>query len=93
MFIYSLVLFAITIPILLLTIFKNSNIYEISNHHDSIFNHLNFENSASIMVVAITSIVLFIGLKVAEFVLIILAAIKASNGEKYAYPLTFKLLK
>lgn len=93
MFIYSLVLCVIAIPILLLTILKNCNFYEISNHHDLLFSHLNFENSGSIVVVAITSIVLFLGLKVAEFLLIMLAAIKASNGENYIYPLTLKFLK
>lgn len=93
MFIYSLVLCVIAIPILLLTILKNSNFYEISNRHDLLFNHLNFENSGNIVVVAITSIVLFLGLKVAEFVLIMLAAIKVSNGENYTYPLTLKFLK
>lgn len=93
MFIYSLLLCLIAIPILLITILKNSNIHEISDHHNFIFHNLNFENSGSIVIVAITAIVLFIGLKILEFVLIILAALKASNNESYNYPLTIKFLK
>lgn len=45
----------------------------------------------------ITTIVIGVGIlifwSIIEFVLIILGAIKASNGEAYQYPLTIKILK
>jgi len=37
--------------------------------------------------------VLFIFLKIFEFILIIYAAVKASNGERYKYPLTIPFFK
>ena len=93
MFLYSLILCLIAIPILLITILKNINIHEMSNQHNFILENLNFENSGGAVVVAILSIVLFLALKVIEFVQIILAAIKISNGENHNYPFTIKFLK
>jgi uncharacterized Tic20 family protein len=93
MFLYSLILCLIAIPILLITILKNIKIHEMSNHHNFILENLNFENSGGAVVIALLSIVLFAALKVIEFVQIILAAIKISNGENHNYPFTIKFLK
>jgi len=92
-FLYSLVLAMIAIPIILITIFSNVPMDNIINDGDFMRNHLSIENITGIVIVAIIAILLFVGLKVAEFFLIIYASVKTSNGEKYQYPLTIPFLK
>lgn len=93
MFLYSLVLAMIAIPILLLTIFSTIPSEAIFNENMDIENHFSTENITGIVIVAIIAILLFVVLKVAEFFLIIYASVKASNGEKYEYPLTIPFIK
>ncbi|WP_396167600.1 DUF4870 domain-containing protein [Flavobacterium sp.] len=92
-FLYSLVLAIIAIPIILITIFSNIPLETLVNDHDFMRNHLSVENITGIVIVAIIAILLLIGMKVAEFFLIIYASVKTSNGEKYEYPLTIPFLK
>lgn len=92
-FLYSLVLAVIAIPIILVTIFSNTSLQTFTNDGDFIENHLSVENITGIVIVAIIAILLFVGMKVAEFFLIIYASVKTSNGEKYEYPLTIPFLK
>lgn len=61
---------------------------------------LNFQISMTIyLLVAIVSIFCFVGIVVApaiaiaDVVFMIIAALKASQGESYRYPLTFRLVK
>lgn len=93
MFLYSLVLAMIAIPILLLTIFSTISSEAIFNENVGIENHFSTENITGIVIVAIIAILLFVVLKVAEFFLIIYASVKASNGEKFEYPLTIPFIK
>ena len=93
MFLYSLVLAVIAIPILIVTFFSHVPSEVFFNDGDFMRNHFSVENITGIAVVAIVAIVIFISLKVAEFFLIIYAAVKASNGEQYKYPLTIPFLK
>jgi uncharacterized Tic20 family protein len=89
---YSLVLAVIAIPILIVTFFSSIPSNTILN--ESYFeNHFSIENTTGIVIVAFVAVLLFVGMKVAEFFLIIYASIKASNGEKYEYPLTIPFLK
>jgi len=90
---YSLVLAMIAIPIFIITIFSNIPLNAIINDHDFVVNHFSVENITGIVIVALIAIFIFIGLKVAEFFLIIYASVKASNGEKYKYPLTIPFIK
>ncbi|MDD5149025.1 MAG: DUF4870 domain-containing protein [Flavobacterium sp.] len=90
---YSLVLAMIAIPILIFTVFSTISFNTIINEHDLIFNSLSIENITGIVIVALIAIFTFIGLKVAEFFLIIFAAVKTSNGENYKYPLTINFIK
>jgi hypothetical protein len=90
---YSLVLAMIAIPILIFTIFNTISFYSIINEHDFILNHLNIGKITGTVIVALIAILSFIGLKVGEFFLIIYAAVKTSNGEKYNYPLTINFIK
>ena len=92
MFLYSLILAVIAIPILITTFF--SSIPSDAILSETYFeNHFNVENITGIVIVAIIAAILFVGLKVAEFILIIYASLKASNGENYEYPLTIPFLK
>lgn len=90
---YSLVLAMIAIPIFIITIFSNIPLSTIMNDHDFVVNNFSVENITGIVIVALIAIFIFVGLKVAEFFLIIYASVKASNGEKYKYPLTIPFIK
>jgi len=92
-FLYSLVLAMIAIPIVLITIFSKVPADTIINDGDFVVNSLSVENITGIVIVAVIAILLFVGLKVAEFFLIIYASVKTSNGEKYEYPLTIPFIK
>lgn len=98
MFLYSLILAMIAIPIFIITFFSNISFNEImhkGHYMDNHFmaNHFSVENITGIVIVALIALFIFIGLKVAEFFLIIYASVKASNGEKYQYPLTIPFIK
>jgi uncharacterized Tic20 family protein len=93
MLLYSLVLAMIAIPILIITFFNNIPLDTIIHEENLIENNFSIENITGIVIVAIIAILLFVGLKVAEFFLIIYASVKASNGEKYKYPLTIPFIK
>jgi uncharacterized Tic20 family protein len=93
MLMYSLILGLIAIPIFLVTIFQNIPFDAVIHDDNFVINHFSFENIGGIAVVAILAVVIFFSLKVAEFFLIIYAAIKTSNGEKYKYPLTIPFIK
>ncbi len=93
MFLYSLVLAMIAIPIILVTVFNNIPLDTIINDRDFMRHDLSVENISGIAIVAILAIILFVSLKVAEFFLIIYASVKASSGENFQYPLTIKFIK
>ena len=93
MLLYTLVLALIAIPILVFTIFSTASVYSIINEHHFLLRDLNLGDISGIVIVALLSILIFMGLKIAEFFLIIYAAVKTSNGEKYAYPLTINFIK
>jgi hypothetical protein len=90
---YSLVLAIIAIPIFIITVFSNIPLNAILNDHDFVMNHFSVENITGMVIVALIALFIFVGLKVAEFFLIIYASVKASNGEKYQYPLTIPFIK
>ncbi len=93
MLLYTLTLAIIAIPIFIVTIFSNIPLNVIMNENHFMENHFSVENISGIVIVALVALFLFIGLKVAEFFLIIFASLKASNGEKYNYPLTIPFIK
>jgi hypothetical protein len=90
---YSLVLAMISIPIFIITVFSNIPLNTILNDHDFMVNHFSVENITGMVIVALIALFIFVGLKVTEFFLIIYASVKASNGEKYRYPLTIPFIK
>ncbi len=93
MLLYTLILSMIAIPILVFTIFSTLPIYSIVDEPSFFLHHLNLEDISGIVIVAFLSILTFFGLKITEFFLIIYAAVKTSNGEKYRYPLTINFIK
>lgn len=61
---------------------------------------LNFQISMTIygivaaaLILIVIGIVLIIGLAIADFILVIMAAVKASNGVSYRYPCTIRFFK
>ncbi len=90
---YTLILAIIAVPIFMVTIFNNIPLNTIIDDHCFMANHLTIENMGGIAIVAIIAAIIFIGLKVAEFFLIIYVSLKAANGEKCKYPLTIPFIK
>ncbi len=93
LFMYSLILSIIAIPIFIITVLKNVSIYEFSNHNEFPFRHFNIENINGIVIIGLLAVVIFLVLKIVEFFIIILAAVKTSNGIDYKYPLSIPFLK
>jgi uncharacterized Tic20 family protein len=98
MFLYTLILGLIAVPIFLATIFNSISVNNLINDHHFMFNHFNFhhfsiENISGIIIVGLIAFFILISLKVAEFFLIIYASLKTANGERYKYPLTIPFLK
>ncbi len=91
-FLYSIILLLIAIPTLIYGIFNQGNFEEwINGNHN--FNAIDIQKASNFLIVFVIAILLFGILKFAEFILIILGAVKASNGEEYDYPLTIKFIK
>ena len=90
---YTIALALIAIPILIITIFNNVSLNAMIHEDSFVINHINFENNVALITLGLTTVFVFICLKVAEFFLIIYASIKTSNGEKYKYPITIPFIK
>jgi uncharacterized protein len=71
------------------------NVIKIKNLDQLDIEFENYESSKFLSLILIGCIVIgiFIFSKITEFILIIIASVKASNGEKYKYPLTINFLK
>lgn len=93
MFLYSLILAMIAVPILITSIFSTISSNSDFNEKMLTSNHFSIENFTGIAIVAVVAILLFVSLKVAEFILVIYASLKTSNGEKFEYPLTISFIK
>lgn len=92
LFVYSLVLGLIAIPVLLFTILKNVSMNNVF-HGDWVVEELSFSNISGMVIVGMTAVGIFIMLKIAEFFLVIYASVKSSNGEDFEYPLTIPFIK
>ena len=92
-FLYTLILLLIAIPILIFTVLKNVTFHEVINCHDFVIDKFHDENITGVVVLAITAAFIFGFLKLIEFILIIYGAVKASNGEEYRYPLSIQFFK
>jgi uncharacterized Tic20 family protein len=92
-FLYSLLLCLIAIPIVIYLVLNNIQFRTAFNNCDFEINNFNIHEFTGIAGVAILATILFGFLKVVEFILIINAAVKATNGERYKYPLTIPFFK
>ncbi|RKT00107.1 DUF4870 domain-containing protein [Flavobacterium sp. 123] len=91
--VYTLVLALIAIPIFIFTVIKNIPFQEWNRHHEFVWNDFSFGDNLGMITIGLIAVFLFCSMKVVEFFLIIYASIKASNGEKYNYPLTIPFIK
>ncbi len=89
---YSMILLLISIPIMLFTIFNGVEINNWCNE-ELICNQISNSNLTGIVFFGIICFLGFLFLKMMELFLIFYVAVKASNGEKYKYPLTINFLK
>ncbi len=92
MFLYTLLLLLISIPVLLYSIFKNVS-YEDLENGNFVFDQLSTGNITGIVIIAAVAFMLLCFSKITEFILVIIAGVKASNGESYKYPLTINFFK
>jgi hypothetical protein len=90
---YSLVLLSIAIPSFIISVFNNVSLMSLINQNNLNISNFNFEGNIIMLTLGLLCILLFVFLKVAEFFLIIYAAMKTSNGEKYQYPITISFIK
>jgi uncharacterized Tic20 family protein len=90
---YSLFLGAIIVPVFIAAFFNNIPFYELTQHHHFIIEEFNFGENIGLISTGLIAVFLLAFLKIVEFFLIIQAAVKTANGEKYRYPLTIQFLK
>ena len=93
LFLYTLLLALIAVPIFLVTLFKSINLEAAINNEDFFLNNLSIENFSGLIIIAIVAIVILGFMKIAEFFLIIYASVQTSKGENFKYPLTIPFLK
>lgn len=92
-FLYTMISLVIAVPLFIYSIFSNTSITNINEGSEFIIDNLSAGNISGIVILAILTVLLFCFLKIIEFILIIYASVKASNGETYKYPLTINFIK
>lgn len=92
-FLYTVLLCLIAIPIFIYSIFKNAPDNNIQFNGDFVLENLSMGDLTGISILGIIAVLLFLFIKVIEFVLIIYGAVKTSNGEFYKYPLSIPFFK
>lgn len=92
-FLYSLILGAIFVPAFFITFLSHITFNELIHDRHFIVQDLNFSENVGLITTGAIAIFFLVCLKIAEFFLIIQAAVKTANGERYSYPLTLKFMK
>lgn len=92
-FVYTVVLCLIAIPIFIYSIVKNVPEGDINIDRNFVIDNLSMGNLTGISILGIIAVLLFCFIKVIEFVLIIYGAVKTANGEFYKYPLSIPFFK
>jgi uncharacterized Tic20 family protein len=92
-FLYSLILGAIFVPAFFITFLSHVTFNELIHDRNFIVQDLNFSDNIGLITTGAIAIFFLVCLKIAEFFLIIQAAVKTANGENYSYPLTIKFMK
>jgi uncharacterized protein len=91
--VYTLVIAIISIPIIIINVLKIIPLESFNTNEEFLCEQLKIVDFSGTLLFAIMAIILLIGLKITEFFLIIYASLKASNGDKFNYPLTIPFLK
>ncbi len=90
---YSLLLCLIALPILIFAVVDSFPFTLNFDHSTFSFSNLHLENCSGLVIIGGVALLLLFILKATEFFLVLYASIKASNGEKYCYPLSIPFLK
>lgn len=92
LFMYSMILALITIPIALFLIFNGSN-FSFNQDSNFLIENFNFAEMSGGIIIAVIAVLIFFSMKAAEFFLIIYAAIKTSQENHFKYPFIINFLK
>lgn len=92
-FTYSLILVLVSLPLLIYGFIDLIGTNYTFSNFEIDFNGFHNQKITALIGAAIVAFILFMFLKIFEFILIIYAAVKASNGENYKYPLTIPFFK
>jgi len=92
-FVYTMVLALIAVPIFLFTIFRHVSLHQMIDGEFRLGQDWSPENITGIVILAILAAVLFFFLKVAEFFLVINASVRAVEGKEFKYPLSIPFLR
>lgn len=92
LFMYSVLLMIIALPIFLYTLFSDVSFQMVNDHH-WVIEQFSAGRITGLVIIGAVAAFLVLILKVAEFFLILYAAVKNSNGQRYDFPLTIKFIK
>lgn len=92
LFLYNLIGLLVAVLFGIYYLFNVMNIKILEDIDIELENHSASDYWPLILILCV-AVGVFIFSKITEFILIIIAAVKASNGEKYKYPLTINFLK
>lgn len=90
---YCLILAAIALPAFLFSIFTGMPQDGFPFHHGFYFHEIDLRSILRSLSFPFFVVIILAGLKIAEFILIIVAALNASKGNKYKYPLSIAFIK
>jgi len=92
LFLYSFVLAIVAIIIFVSTFLSNMNLIE-KTDGEWIIEQFSLGNITMLTLIAVIAVFLILLLKTAELFLILYAAVKSNNGERFSFPLTIKFIK
>ena len=93
-FLYTILLAIIAVPIIIYSVMKNVSLkHDFFNCDNFVLENIHNSDFSGLVVAAVLAILIFVFLKIMEFILVIYAAVKASNGEQYKYPLSIPFFK
>ncbi|MFD2601096.1 DUF4870 domain-containing protein [Flavobacterium suzhouense] len=92
LFLYSFLLAVIAVPIFLCTFLSNMDLI-INSDGEWIIEQFSLGNITWLVLIAVIAVCIVILLKTAELFLILYAAVKNNNGQRYDFPLTIKFIK
>jgi uncharacterized protein len=90
---YSVLLCLIAVPIFIYLVLKNVSFWDAVDDRHFIINELKSGEMSGFIILGVVAVIIFGFLKLIEFILIIHAAVKATNGERYNYPLSIPFFK